>query len=201
MLLPETGRGQDAIEGMHPHVVDEGLAGLLQAEPHLIDRILVAITEGLSITESGRLGVMDLRNGDRGIGLERIGLVSVIGDAQIILKQSDHAIDRALVATGHDTKPLAGRIEQEAILAGLAGGFANDDIVRAIFRARIQDGQRSATDPLHEILEQSGRLTAWLTLRRHDNPGDRFSLAGDRDLGIHGKTGASERPQPTGLFQ
>ena len=127
MLLAVDRRGEDAVEGMYPHIACKLVLAVLQAEPTLKVGVLAAVAVGLAETEGGLVAHLDFGQLDVGRRGERVGLVGIVAYAHIALQQRHHAIDGTLAATGLDVQDAVFADELKAVLGGSGCGFAYHD--------------------------------------------------------------------------
>ena len=175
-------RRQDAVEGVDPVAAGEGLLRLLEAEPVAVEGFGHRIALALPVAECRILGVIQC--GDRHVAApgQPPGVVSVAGDAEVLLQQGHHAVNGPLAASVGDHQPPVAGLQPEAVLGQSTGIPGAEDNVAATGLSRRHDGQPRPADASDELLQQRRRPHVHRIGRIGDNPRHGLSMPYDAHL-------------------
>ena len=164
MFLAEYRSRKDAVEGMYPHVVDEHLIRFFQAKPQFIDRVFIAVTPGLPVTESGHFRTLNLWQLNCLQGRISTGIRRIIRNSEILLQKSYNSIDTPLSGTSGNEKLLVGRMNAETVFTDTARCIFTDDHIACTDRFTSRYRQGGLTNAPDEILQKRSCLTGGLRI-------------------------------------
>ena len=169
-------RRQESVERMHPHIVGEQLAVILQPHPVAVSAVVVGIAEGLAETERRAFRHVHLRNADVRRRSKRIEVLGKIVHAHTFLQQSRHAVYGALAACRLYGEGATRTVNDVSVVRSLRCLSAYHHVVLGAFGCScdIKFGTRRLA---YETLQHLRRLAVHVVILCKDNASLRFALA------------------------
>lgn len=180
MALSVDVRRQNAVEGMDPVASGKGLLGLLEAEPVAVEGLLHRIALTLPEPESRILGMVHLGNRHLRMLGQPIGVVPVVGHAEVLFQKGHNAVNRPFAPSAGDQQPAVVGSQAESILGQSAALPGVDDNISATgFLPVRHHRQLRPADASDKLPQQRGSPHVHRIGRIGDNPRDGLSMLHD----------------------